>query len=211
MRLWMVLGVVGVMAGPALGGMVITEWMYNGLGDGNSGEYVEFTNVGFEPVDMTGWSFDDDSRIVGTISLSAFGVVAPGESVILTDDSATVFATVWGLSGVKIVGGSTANLGRNDEINLYDAEGNLVDRLTYGDQNYSGTVRTQNRSCNIPAADYGDAVVQTSWELATVGDAYGSWKSSRGEIGSPGQLPEPATLTLLAGGLAMLARRKRSR
>ncbi len=209
MRLLMVLGVVGVIAGPAWGGIVISEWMYNGLGDGKTGEYIEFTNVGAESVDMTGWSFDDSSRLADTMSLSAFGVVAPGESVILTDDSVAIFEAVWGLDGVKIVGGNTANLGRNDEINLYDAAGNLVDRLTYGDEDYSGTVRTQNQGCNIPAADYGYTVVQTGWELATVGVAYGSWTSSRGEIGSPGQVPEPATLVLLVGGLALLARPKR--
>jgi len=205
----MVLGVVGVIAGPALGGIVISEWMYNGLGDGKTGEYIEFTNVGAESVDMTGWSFDDSSRLAGTVSLSAFGVVAPGESAILTDDSVAVFEAVWGLDGVKIVGDNTANLGRSDEINLYDAAGNLVDRLTYGDQDYPSTVRTQNQGCNIPAADYDYTVVQTGWELATVGDAYGSWTSSRGEIGSPGQVPEPATLVLLVGGLVLLARPKR--
>jgi hypothetical protein len=48
-------------------------------------------------------------------------VVAPGQSVILTDETASDFATIWELSDVKIIGGNTANLGRNDEINLYDA------------------------------------------------------------------------------------------
>ena len=170
----------------ALGDMVITEWMYNGSGTGSLGEFVEFTNIGPDPMDMTGWSFDDDSRIPGTTSLSAFGVVAPGESVILTDETAADFAAIWGLTGVKIIGDNTVNLGRNDEINLYDAAGNLVDRLAYGDQTYPGTVRTNSRSCNIPATDYDFTVAQTTWVLASDGDSFGSWVSSRGEIGSPG-------------------------
>ncbi|MEW6199402.1 MAG: carbohydrate-binding domain-containing protein [Planctomycetota bacterium] len=172
----------------ALGDIVISEWMYNGLATGSIGEYVEFTNTGPAPVDMTGWSFDDDSRIPGTISLSAFGVVAPGESVILTDDDAVAFAANWGLSGVRIIGGNTANLGRNDEINLFDAGNNLVDRLTYGDENYPGTVRTLGKSCNIPATDYGYTVAQTTWVLAAAGDSFGSKVSSRGEVGSPGRI-----------------------
>ncbi len=182
------LGLFVSLASVAFGDIVITEWMYNGLGTDNKGEFVEFTNTGPDPVDMTGWSYDDDSRVPGTISLSALGVVAPGQSVILTDETAADFAAIWGLSGVVIVGENTANLGRNDEINLYDAGGNLVDRLTYGDQNFPGTVRTQNKSCNIPAADYGYTEVQTNWGLAADGDAYGSRVSTRGEVGSPGRI-----------------------
>jgi predicted extracellular nuclease len=193
----------------ASGSMVISEWMYNGAGTGSIGEFVEFTNAGPDPVDMTGWSFDDNSQLAGTVSLSAFGVVAPGQSVILTDNAATAFAAVWGLSGISIVGGNTANLGRNDEINVFDAAGNLVDRLTYGDEDYPGTVRANKLSCNIPATDYGYTVSQTSWGLATTGDAYGSWASSLGEIGSPGRVPEPATAILLAAaGLSMVRRRR---
>jgi hypothetical protein len=168
--------------------MVISEWMYAGAGTDNMGEFVEFTNTGPDPVDMTGWSFDDESRIPGTVNLSAFGLVAPGQSVILTDETASDFAAIWSLSGVSIIGGNTANLGRNDEINLFDAGANLIDRLTYGDEAYPGTVRTLKRSCNIPATDYGYTVVQTSWVLAEDGDSYGSKVSTRGEIGSPGRI-----------------------
>lgn len=207
MRLWMVLGVVGVMAGPALAGIVISEWMYSGT----DGEFIEFTNTGPEAIDMAGWSYDDDSRVAGTVDLSAFGVVSSGQSVLLTEVDAASFTAAWGLSGVAIIGNNSANLGRNDEINIYDASGTLVDRLSYGDQTYSGTIRTQNASGNIPASDYEYAAPQTSWVLATVGDAYGSWASAGGDIASPGQVPEPATLALLAGGLALLARRRRSR
>ncbi|MBP7744572.1 MAG: lamin tail domain-containing protein [Phycisphaerae bacterium] len=189
----------------AFGSMQISEWMYSGT----SGEFIEFTNIGPAAVDMTGWSYDDDSQMPGTVDLSAFGVVAPGASVLLVDVTAADFATAWALSGVGIIGDNLANLGRNDQINLYDAGGNLVDQLAYGDQTYPGTVRTQNKSCNIPATDYGYTVVQTSWGLAAVGDVYGSWASTGGDIGSPGiaPIPEPAALTLLACGL-LLARRR---
>ncbi len=188
MRSWLALGVVIALVPVASGEVVITEWMHNGLGSGSTGEFVEFTNIGPDPVDMTGWSFDDDSRAPGTVSLSAFGVVAPGQSVILTDETAAVFAQIWTLSSVTIIGDNTANLGRNDEINLYDAGGTLVDRLTYGDETFPGTVRTQNKSCNIPATDYVYTEAQTSWVLATAGDAFGSTASTRGEVASPGRI-----------------------
>lgn len=189
--------------------LVISEWMYNGLGDGDVGEYVEFTNIGTEPIDMTGWSFDDNSRNAGTIDLSAFGAVAPGQSVVLTDDAASAFAANWGIPTVTIIGGNTANLGRSDEINLFDAGDNLIARLTYGDQTFAGTVRTQYVSCNVPAADFGVSTVQTSWVLASAGDAYGSWQSARGEVGSPGRVPEPTGLTLLLSAALFVATRRR--
>lgn len=208
MRIPVTFGLVMLLASAAFGDVVISEWMYNGYGDGDLGEYVEFTNAGPDFVDFTGWSFDDSSRVPGSEILSGFGVVAPGQSVIFTDDTAASFAAAWGLSGVGVIGGNTNNLGRSDEINLYDADGDLVDRLTYNDQAGQGP-RTRYFSCNIPATDYGSTTAQGTWMLAFVGDGYGSWMSSRNEIGSPGQVPEPATAILALAAGVLLVRRPR--
>jgi hypothetical protein len=168
----------------AFGQMVITEWMYSGT----DGGFVEFTNVGTEAVDMSGWSFDNSSQIPGTVDLSAFGVVNPGESVILTEAVAADFAAAWGLTDVTIIGELTANLNRNDQINLYDSSNVLVDQLSYGDEDYPATPRTRNASCSIPASDYNRTVAQTGWRLATVGDTFGSRLSAGGDIASPGRI-----------------------
>jgi hypothetical protein len=64
---------VAALVQAAFGSMQISEWMYSGT----SGEFIEFTNIGPAAVDMTGWSYDDDSQMPGTVDLSAFGVVAP--------------------------------------------------------------------------------------------------------------------------------------
>lgn len=184
-------------------GVYITEWMYSG------DEFIEITNTGNTAVDMTGWSYDDDSRTAGTLSLSGFGIVAAGESVIISESLASEFRTTWGLAAsVKVVGGNTANLGRADEINIYDTANNLVDRLTYNDQTGKGP-RTQNISGNIPPAALGTTGNATNAVLSFVGDAYGS-KTASGFTANPGSyIPEPASMTLLAlGGLALLARRR---
>ena len=211
MRTIMAVAVSLWLASTALAGMEITEWMYSGKGAGDVGEFIELTNGGATTIDMTGWSFDDDSRLAGTVSLSAFGTVDPGESVILTEIPAATFAANWGLSGVSIIGDNATNLGRNDEINLYDATSTLIDRLTYGDQTYSGTVRTQYKSCNIPASGYAQTIVQPSWTLATVNDTFGSRMSTLGEVASPGQLPEPGSIILWGMGLMTAAWRRRQR
>jgi predicted extracellular nuclease len=186
----------------------ITEWMYNG--NGPTGEFIEFTNLGASAVNFSGWSFDDASRTPGSVSLSAFGVVAPGQSVILAEASAADFRAAWGLgSTVAVIGGNTNNLGRADEINLYNAGGALVDQLIYGDAVYPGTVRAQNFSGNpLTLADLVPTTVTAGWVLAAVGDSFGSYSSTLGDVGNPGlfaPVPEPGTWALMLGGLAVAA------
>lgn len=192
-----ILGPVG--AASALGVMRITEWMYNG------DEFIEFTNVGDASVDMTGWSFDDNSRAAGSVSLSAFGLVAVGESVILSEFDAVTFRANWGLApSVDVIGSNTNNLGRADELNLYDGSSALVDRLTYDDATIGGP-RTQNLSANIALANLGLNLANLA--VASVnGDAYGSYLSAppAGFPANPGQylpIPEPTTVTLMGLGL----------
>lgn len=198
----------------AAGSVAITEWMYNGS------EFIEFTNLSGAAVDLTGWSFDDDSRAVGTVSLSAFGTLAVGETVILAEADATTFRAQWSLAGsVKVIGGNSVNLGRNDEINLYNASGALVDRLRFGDSSYvPGTIRTQDVSGNPASLAVLDGSDATGWVLSSVGDAFGSRVSTDGHIGNPGvftlapAVPEPAHYALTLGGLMVIgaiARRRR--
>lgn len=180
---WIAAGVAWAAAG-AHAQMRITEYMYQGTGPE---EFVEFTNVGGTPIDMTGWSYDDDSRLPGTISLSAYGVVAPGESVILTETSEAAFRASYGLAlSVKIIGLNTANLGRNDEINLYDNSNALVDRLTYGDQTLPGSIRTQNIS-GWPCAAALGANDAYGWVLSILSDVQGSILSANFNVANPGQ------------------------
>lgn len=155
----------------------ITEFEYN------TSEFVELTNVGTAPQDFTGWSFSDSGATPGDLSLSGFGTVAPGESVIISEDSADAFRAARGLKDtVKVVGGNTTNLGNGDAINIYDAGNTLVDSLTY-----PGDKATQTKSGYVHA----DALAETTfsltgWTLSSVGDAEGSWTGLNGGIGTPG-------------------------
>lgn len=198
---------VALSAAQANAGIVITEWAYSAA----NGEYIELTNTGAAAIDLTGWSYDDDGRVVGSTDLSTLGLVNPGQSVILTESTAAAFQTAWNLTGVAILGGVIDNLGRNDEINVWDNNGVLVDRLTFGDQTFAGSIRTQNKSGNpITAAALG-ANDPFQWQLSFIGDGYGTYASTGGDLGNPGinTVPEPATLALLAiGGVAMIRRRK---
>lgn len=184
----------------------ITEWAYAA----GTGEYVELTNFGPGPVDFAGWSYDDDSRTPGSFDLTGFGLVQPGQSVVFTEATdASAFSAAWSLPpSVLVLANNTNNLGRNDEINIYDASSNLVDRLTFGDQNFPGSLRTQNVGGNIPPAALG--LNAPLLAVASVsGDAYGSHASSAGDIGSPGTyIPEPSSLAICSLAILPLLRRR---
>lgn len=185
----------------------ITEWMYSG----GSGEFIEFTNLGGSAIDFTGWSYDDDSRLPGAFDLSGFGLVGAGESVVITEIDADTFRLDWNLgASVKVLGGYTNNIGRADELNLFDASGSLVDRLTYGDNSAAGGPRTQGASGRASSETALGANDATQWVLSSVGDAEGSYVSLSGAVASPGvtafaaAVPEPETYALLLAGLGLI-------
>lgn len=186
----------------------ITEYMYSGA----DGEFIEICNVGGTPEDMTGWSYDDSDRVAGAFDLSSLGSLAAGQCGIISEPDAAAFDTNWGLGGlVPIVGLNDQNLGRADEINIYDAGDALIDRLTYGDNSpsFPGSIRTQEKSGWVSQAGLGANDIY-DWTLSAVGDFQNSWAGVGGSIGSPGQhvVPEPTTLALLVFGLAAVAGRK---
>lgn len=196
---------LAMVAGSAVGQVQITEWMYSGEG----GEFIEFTNVGNVSVDISNWSYDDDSRAPGTFSFGAIGTLAPGESFVIAEDDEATFRSDWSLDpSVKVLGGYTNNIGRNDEINLYDASNVLVDRLTYGDGDFPGSIRTQGESGQPLPGGLG-ANDPFLWALSFVGDDFGSYASSNGDVGTPGVLPAPGTAVFATLGLAALGRRRR--
>lgn len=198
---------VSAMATPT--GMQITEWMYKG----GNGEFVEFTNFSSTAIDMNGWSYSDAAGKAGDVSLSAFGAVASGQSVVLTETAASTFRTAWGLSSTVDIIGSNAkdNMARSDAIKLYDSTGAIVDQLTYNDQTGYGP-RTENKSCTIPQADLGLTTASSSWTLSVNG-VNGAWTSTGGDVGSPGynnyNIPEPATITLLIVAASSLRHRRK--
>lgn len=201
---------------PAVPSLVITEYMY-----GDGGEFVEFTNLSNQSVDVTGWSFDDSNFGAGYVpafDISAFGTIAPGESVVLTELPEADFRLAWNVDPtVKVIGDyalpNGANIGRADEINIYDATDDLVDRLAYGDEAFPGTIRTQETSGNpvSPAALGANDVMQ--WVFSSAGDKFGSRASTLGDVGNPGAfaaVPEPATAllaVLAAMGICLSVRR----
>lgn len=84
----------------------------------------------------------------------------------------------------------------------------LLDRLTFGDTAYPGTIRAQTAG-GVPTSlgALGPYTVTTAnWVLAATTDSYGSVLAASGDAGNPGlftlAVPEPASYGLLLAGLA---------
>ncbi|GAB4034991.1 putative Ig domain-containing protein [Spirosoma gilvum] len=174
----------------------ITEYAYNGAGTAN--EFIELTNIGTAPIDLTGWSFDDNTRVAGSFSIGAFGLVQPGESVVIAEASAAAFRTAWYLPAtVKVIGSNNQNLGNGDEINIYDATNTLVDRLTYPSSSAGGsTVFTNGFSAWTNQENLGTNSI-TSWRLSVINDAQHSYASADGNVGNPGGYFSPINRVLV--------------
>ncbi|MFH2000756.1 MAG: lamin tail domain-containing protein [Planctomycetota bacterium] len=159
----------------------ITEFMFNGCG----GEFIELTNVGHGPIDMSGWSYDDASQHPGTVDLSGFGIIEAGESVILTEDDASEFMNDWGLVNVKVLRYTSGSLGENDQINIYSPTDQLIDCLSFGPDNHPGAVSANNHSAFPVTADIGTDNIYR-WLLSRDGDVQLSYPSANNDIGNPG-------------------------
>ncbi len=163
---------------------------------------------------MTGWSFDDSSATAGSFPIGAFGVVQPKQIVIIAETNEADFRAKWDQlpASVKVIGGSDQNLSRNDGITIFDSANVLVDSLLFGDQDYPGSIRTNGISGNpISPAALG-ANNPALWKLSAVGDEFGSYMSTEGNIGNPGvSVPEPAAMALMLVGLAGFCARRPTR
>ncbi len=163
-------------------GVKITEYMYSGT----DGEFFELTNVSAAPIDLTGWSMDDKSALPGTFDLTPVGMLAAGESILIAGVDPALFASAWSLAGPRVFGPNlVAPLGRDDAINIYDAGGQLVERLIYGDQDFPGSPRAKVQSAQVCLEGLG-ADDPYRWQLAADGDSFGAWTSLGSDVGSPG-------------------------
>lgn len=208
----------------------ITEFFYQGQAGttGHEHEFVELTNVGTTAIDVTGWYYRDSTANPATpFSLSGFGVIAPGESVIITDLSETDFRTVWGtlVPSVRVLGGSEPGLARGDAIRIFDGTDTLVDQLSYGDQDFPGTPRFRYTTGITSFDNLGENNI-AGWVFSNNAAGWfdglpvNNLTSINSDIGNPGYvnfalaaIPEPASAAALLGGLALAgvaSRRRRT-
>ncbi|HYW81167.1 MAG TPA: lamin tail domain-containing protein, partial [Thermoguttaceae bacterium] len=108
--------------------VMITEIMYHPASENVLDEYIELTNRGYEPVELAG--FQLTAGVQYTFEAQTLN---PGESLAVAADLATFQANYPDVTNV--VGGWNGRLSNASEtIELVDATGLRVDRVTYADQ-----------------------------------------------------------------------------
>lgn len=187
-------------------------------GSGNStyqADWFELTNTGAVAVDITGWRIDDSSNSFATsFPLRGVTSILPGQSVVFAEGNASgsndatiqaAFQTAWFggniPAGFTIGGYGGAGLGlgtSGDGVSIFDSVGTPIVSVTFG------------AATNLVTFDNAAGLSGAISTLSVVG-VNGAFNSQTGnEIGSPGVIPEPATLGLLGMGCLALIRRRRA-
>ncbi|MEN8736391.1 MAG: lamin tail domain-containing protein [Akkermansiaceae bacterium] len=128
----------------SMGDLVVTEVMSSSrhLDTSINGDWWELTNNGSTGVNLSGYSWDDDSNLAGQQSFPSYNI-QPGESVVLLNEGTTSaiapFRAAWGLStSVKIFVASDFGSfpgfsgGSGDTINVFQPNGVRIDSFTFG-------------------------------------------------------------------------------
>lgn len=226
-RIVSVLALGAVLVSPLAFGaadLKITE-IYEGVsGEDVTADWVEVTNFG----DMAftfgtdGELYHEDSSADPTTDeqITGITVIAPGESVIymVSNDAADVtdFVSTWGTGGVQVgylAGDNPGGLGSGGEqIYLYDsnlAGAGIVDSVAYTGVGTAG-IEGSTWAWNTATGTF-DGFTQS---IDGVNGAYTA-STPAGDFGeipliaSPGVVPEPASLALLATGGLLVVRRRR--
>jgi len=114
---------------PAGAAVVINEIMYHPAGDIETREYIELYNTGLDVVTLTDW------RLAGAIGYNfPTGKTVPPNGYLVIAKSVTAFRARYPTSTADVLGDYLRQLDNaGEEILLYDAATNLVDRVAYGD------------------------------------------------------------------------------
>lgn len=121
-------GIMGATAPPttaAATDIVISEIMYHPLSDLDGDDFLELSNTGSTPVDVSGWTF---SGI--TLTLPAGTTIAPGGFLVVAKD-VTRFQATYGFAPAAGYGGNLANSG--ETLAVRDAGGTTIDTVTFLD------------------------------------------------------------------------------
>ncbi|MFZ2502104.1 MAG: lamin tail domain-containing protein [Nocardioides sp.] len=105
--------------------VVISELMYQASSELDSDEFLEITNTGAEPVDISGWCFGGI-----TFCFPAATTIGAGQALVVSPDAART-QSVYGAASAGTYTGSLKNSG--ETISLKDAANATVDSVSYLD------------------------------------------------------------------------------
>ncbi len=189
--------------------LVITEVMSSSSHTNTlaNGDWFELYNSGASAVDLTGYSWDDNTVTPGSADFNGLTIGA-GQAIIICQETVGAeqsWKDLWGLSGITVLNlGNTEfqNFGSGgDEVHLYNPSSVQIASASFGvaTSGYSFEWDSAGNSLGLSALGENGAFQATA-------DAGGG-----PDIASPGVvgvIPEPRALALLGlSGLVFIARR----
>jgi hypothetical protein len=215
--LGIIAALVTVSAAPANAAIIVSEVAPWASGNSAVGQdWFELTNTGSSSIDITGWSWDDDSQNPGTAILQGVSSIGAGQSVVFVDGNGTAASTVdfintWfnGSAPANFVIGYYDGPGLStsgDEVNIYDNTNALQAQAIFGASDSSEPYQTFDNAAGLTSGISQLSVVGVNGAFAV---------PSGTEIGSPGLItaavPEPETYALLVAGLGLIGFSSRKR
>ncbi|MEM9064074.1 MAG: lamin tail domain-containing protein [Planctomycetota bacterium] len=210
---------IAIAAGSASAQLSITE-VYTGLsGEDGTVDWIEVTNTGLTQIDTGNFFFDDSNPSLGSGGQLDSFILNAGESAIFLldgdaaddvtfNDSITEFLAIWGnIANVGLTNGG-GNLGQgSDSANILDSTGNIISTLSYAAGGQLMTTENGPDGLRLSVLGENGAFESNAFfndNLSLPGD-------SAVLIGSPGAVPTPAGVALLApAALALTSRRRRA-
>lgn len=211
-----------VFASPSAAQIIVSEVHPNGSGGGAAygADWFELTNTGGSIVDITGWRVDDSSySFASSAPLAGVTSILPGQSVVFMEGDGTnngVFSSSWfgaspppGFVMGNYMGSGIGLSTGGDAVQIYDSAGNIITGVSFGSTALE--LRTLDNAAGTGSTAT-PAPVISIFSAAGVNGAFNSFALVGGapEVGSPGVVPEPSSLTLAGlGALVALRNRKK--
>lgn len=215
------------MAGPGAAQVIISEVHPNGSSGGAAyaADWFELTNIGNAPVNISGWSMDDDSQVPGVAPLTGVTSLLPGQSAVFLNAASTqnsVFINSWfgsnpppGFTIGNYTGSGVGLSTGGDQVWIFDSGNAPVTAVSFG---ANTTLTTFDNAAGIGGATPPTPPGISQLSSIGVNGAFVSFALVAGqpEIGSPGTIgavPEPSSLAFAGIGAAAIwrCRRKKKR
>ncbi len=165
--------------------VAITEIMYHPSNDSVEEEFVELLNIGVSDVDLAGW------QLTGGITFAFSGeTLETGERLVVAADRAALQTRYPGIT--RVTGDWSGKLSnRSEEIELWNANGRLVDQVVYADEgNWAERVRGPDDRGHqgwVWQADHDGGGRSLELVDPVLSNAYGqNWAASLVDGGTPG-------------------------
>jgi hypothetical protein len=145
--------------------VIITEIMYNPPESGNDSlEYFEIYNNSNAAVDISGWNFTQ-----GIVHTFPANTIMPANSYITLAKNANAFQLVFGFQPTLWDNPGDALSNGGEDIELADAQGNVIDRVDYTNA-APWPLEANGGGSSLVLCDYnGDNAAAGNWAAATTG------------------------------------------